>query len=136
VNQPSGTDRDLTADLAVVCEQDRGGSPFGWDDVPHLLAADVVEVLHTAGYLDAHATEHTIVVPLTGAATGLPGAHDRGEHLYAVWGDARPEWSWCTAHPNAPTAGAMAPLLVSPHDDPQNLAAQILRVLRTGRTLP
>lgn len=111
-------------------------APPAWEDIPPEVAGTVLSALHAAGYPDARATEHAIVVPLTGRCVGLAGAHERGEHLYAVWGGARPEWSWCTAHPNAPTAGAMAPLLVTPHDDAQTLACQILRVLATGRALP
>lgn len=33
---PTGTN--LTRHLAAVCEEDRGGSPFGWDETTDLLA--------------------------------------------------------------------------------------------------
>jgi hypothetical protein len=135
--------------LTPVCDQDRGESPFGWTeppprpygdprdwaDVPAALTAAVVAELAAHGLHGAHATEHSIVVPLHEQAPGLPGPARRGEHLYALWAVDRPEWSWGTAHPNAPTGGHLAPLLAPP-DEPGTIAAQILRVLRTGRTLP
>ncbi|WP_228976711.1 hypothetical protein [Streptomyces sp. DH12] len=136
--------------VAPVCPQDREDSPFGWSslpcsgvygdpatwrEVPPALTAEIVAVLADAGWTDAHATEHAVVVPLDERAEGLPGPAARGEHLYVVWGGARPEWSWSTAHPNAP-AGGRAGVLLAPPDDPHQITAQVLRLLRTGRTLP
>ncbi|MFJ6014516.1 hypothetical protein [Streptomyces sp. NPDC092952] len=111
------------------------GDPLRWDKVPASLTAAVVADLTSYGWPAAHATEHTIVVPLEQRAVGLADAVARGEHLYVVWGGARPEWSWQTAHPHALTSGPVAPLLAPP-DQPAHISAQILRVLRTGRTLP
>ncbi|MFJ7592487.1 hypothetical protein ACIQZO_34980 [Streptomyces sp. NPDC097617] len=111
------------------------GDPLRWNEVPAELTAAVVADLTACGWSAAHATEHSIVVPLERRAFGLPDAAARGEHLYAVWGGARPEWSWGTAHPDAPAGGTLAPLLAPP-DQPAHISAQIIRVLRTGRTLP
>ncbi|KPI33347.1 hypothetical protein OV450_1435 [Actinobacteria bacterium OV450] len=111
------------------------GDPLAWEEVPAPLTAAVVAVLASQGWTAAHATEHSIVVPLDDWALGLKHALGRGEHLYVLWGLPRPEWVWGTAHPNAPVGGHLAPLLAPP-DDPAQIAAQILRVLATGRALP
>ncbi|MFC9604596.1 hypothetical protein ACFTTN_14195 [Streptomyces niveus] len=111
------------------------GDPLRWDEVPASLTAAVVAELIACGWSGSHATEHSVVVPLERGALGLAEAVARGEHLYVLWGGPRPEWSWCTAHPNAPTAGKIAPLLAAP-DQPTHISAQIIRVLRTGRALP
>ncbi|WP_327421862.1 hypothetical protein OG763_15100 [Streptomyces sp. NBC_01230] len=111
------------------------GDPLRWDEVPPALTAAVVAALTGYGWTGTHATEHTIVVPLDGHPRGLLEPAARGEHLYAVWGGSRPEWSWGTTHPNAPAGGRLTPLLAPP-DDPQTITAQIIRVLRAGRTLP
>ncbi|GAA2948709.1 hypothetical protein ACFPN0_14950 [Kitasatospora cinereorecta] len=111
------------------------GDPLRWDEVPASITEAVVADLIACGWFGTHATEHTVVVPLEQHAFGLSEAVARGEHLYVLWGGARPEWSWCTAHPDAPAAGKLAPLLAPP-DQPAHITAQILRVLRTGRTLP
>ncbi|MFD3608997.1 hypothetical protein ACFWXA_13150 [Streptomyces atroolivaceus] len=146
---PPGGRRRLEDLAAVVCDQDRGESPFGWSspvsgvygdpqrwsEVPAPLTAAVVSTLGGYGWPEAHATEHSVVVPLDHRARGLTAPAARGEHLYVVWGGARPEWSWATAHPNAPAGGQQA-LLLAPADDPDHITAQILRVLRTGRALP
>ncbi|MEU2487105.1 hypothetical protein ABZ593_21160 [Streptomyces sp. NPDC012617] len=145
---------------SVVCDEDWGESPFGWsepelprrpagqvaatgpygdprlwEEVPEAITSAVVADLHSCGWTAAYATSHTVVVPLEPRACGLPDAVALGEHLYAVWGGLRPEWTWQTVHPNAPTGGTVAPLLTPP-DQPAHITAQILRVLRTGRTLP
>lgn len=111
------------------------GDPMLWDEVPAALTVAIVAELTGHGLAGVHATEHSVVVPLDGQAPGLSGPADRGEHLYALWGSARPEWSWGTAHPNAPAGGLLWPLL-SPPDDPVRITAQIRQVLRTGRALP
>ncbi|MET9321930.1 hypothetical protein ABZX75_17310 [Streptomyces sp. NPDC003038] len=111
------------------------GEPLLWDEVPTALTAAIVAALTGAGLAGVHATEHSVVVPLDDHAPGLPGPAAKGEHLYVLWGAALPEWSWGTAHPNAPVGGPLSPLL-APADDPAHIAAQILRVLRTGRALP
>ena len=111
------------------------GDPLRWDEVPAALTAAVVAELTGCGWAGAHATEHSIVVPLERRACGLAEAVARGEHLYVLWGRPLPEWSWGTAHPNAPTGGRLAPLL-APADAPAHITAQIIRVLRTGRALP
>ncbi|MFF4388538.1 hypothetical protein ACFY0G_17425 [Streptomyces sp. NPDC001552] len=116
------------------------GDPRTWTEVPTALSADVVDALTGHGWAGVYATEHAIGVPLDGHAPGLPAASERGEHLYAIWGvfwagPPRAEWSWATAHPEAPRGGTLAPLLARP-DAPDEITAQILRVLATGRTLP
>ncbi|WP_381792880.1 hypothetical protein [Streptomyces niveus] len=111
------------------------GDPARWKGVPAPLTAAVVSRLAGHGWTGTRATEHGVVVPLDGRAPGLTQAVARGEHLYVVWGGARPEWSWSTAHPNAPTGGRLALLLSAP-DDPADITAQVLRVLCAGRTLP
>ncbi|MFD4315048.1 hypothetical protein [Streptomyces sp. NPDC058548] len=137
---------DTARPAAVACAQDRGenlgwsepgpyGLPVEWEEVPAALTAEVVDELTACGWTGTHATEHSIVVPLDGRAFGLTDAAGRGEHLYVLWGVTRPEWSWGTAHPNAPAGGTLA-VLLAPPDDPQRIATQIIRVLRTGRTLP
>lgn len=133
VNQPPPHD-DLAENLAVVCPEDRG-NPFAWDEVPAPLTAAVVSALAECGWPGAHATEHSVVVPLDDRAVGLAAPAGRGEYLYVLWGGTRPEWSWSTAHPDAPAGGKQA-LLLAPADDPARITAQILRVLRTGRALP
>ncbi|MEU6929012.1 hypothetical protein AB0A05_07590 [Streptomyces sp. NPDC046374] len=112
------------------------GDPLSWEEVPPDLTAAVVEELTRCGWTDVHASEHSITVPLNERAWGLVGPAAEGEHLYVLWGGPRwPAWSWCTAHPNAPTGGALLPLYAS-HDDPKQIAALTIRVLRTGRALP
>jgi hypothetical protein len=111
------------------------GDPQEWNEVPLPLTSTVVAALQSHGFTESHATEHSIIVPLDDHARGLPEPARRGEHLYVLWGGTRPEWSWGTAHPNAPAGGHIA-LLLAPPDDPQQITAQILRVLRTGRALP
>ncbi|RPK58117.1 hypothetical protein EES44_24605 [Streptomyces sp. ADI96-15] len=111
------------------------GDPLRWDEVPAQLTAAIVADLLTCGWSGTRATEHAVVVPLEPRAVGLAEAAGRGEHLYVLWGGARPEWSWCTAHPDAPAARKLAPLLAPP-DQPAHISAQIIRVLSTGRTLP
>ncbi|MFC7791325.1 hypothetical protein [Streptomyces cinereoruber] len=144
--------RDLERFLAAS-PQDQGESPFGWSspsplpcsgiygdpttwhEVPPELTAETVAELTACGWTGARATEHSIVVPLDDRATGLPDQAARGDHLYVMWGWPRPEWAWGTAHPHAPAGGPLAPLLAPP-DDPCQVAAQIVRVLTTGRALP
>ncbi|MFE4796176.1 hypothetical protein ACFRFL_13930 [Streptomyces sp. NPDC056708] len=111
------------------------GDPQQWREVPAALTAAVVSALTGYGWTGVHATEHSIVVPLDDRARGLSEPAASGEHLYVLWGGHRPEWSWGTAHPAAPAGGRLA-LLLAPPDDPPVITAQILRVLRTGRTLP
>ncbi|WP_371799102.1 hypothetical protein OG963_14875 [Streptomyces sp. NBC_01707] len=104
------------------------GDPRRWDEA-------VVSALTGYGWTGTHATEHTIVVPLDDHPRGLPEPAARGEHLYAVGAAPGPNGPGGTAHPNAPAGGRLTPLL-APLDDPQTITAQIIRVLRTGRTLP
>ncbi|MFF4292167.1 hypothetical protein ACFY0N_00755 [Streptomyces vinaceus] len=111
------------------------GDPFQWTEVPAPLTAAVVAALTGHGWTGVHATEHSIVVPLDERACGLEPAAARGEHLYALWGLVLPQWSWGTAHPDAPAGGRLA-LLLAPPDDPDQITAQICRVLATGRALP
>ncbi|MEU1815192.1 hypothetical protein ABZ543_08335 [Streptomyces roseifaciens] len=111
------------------------GDPGSWEEVPPVIVRAVTVALTSCGWSGARATEHTIIVPLDDRARGLPGAAHAGEHLYVVWGGAAAEWSWGTAHPDAPAGGPLTPLLAPP-DDPVVITAQILRVLRTGRALP
>ncbi|GGZ23738.1 hypothetical protein GCM10010387_16200 [Streptomyces inusitatus] len=126
--------------VAIVSPLDRDEEPFGWSDprrneVPPEITSTVLGLLDAEGVTGAHATEHSIIVPLDGQAPGLPGPAAAGEHLYVLWGVHRPEWSWGTAHPNAPAGGHLA-LLLAPPDRPGLIADQIIRVLATGRTLP
>ncbi|WP_434593409.1 hypothetical protein [Streptomyces sp. A5-4] len=111
------------------------GDPLRWDEVPASLTAAVVADLLGCGWSGVHSTEHGVVVPLDRRAFGLPDPAARGEHLYVLWGGHRPEWSWSTAHPDAPAGGTLA-LLLAPPDQPAYISAQIIRVLRTGRALP
>ncbi|MFI9026367.1 hypothetical protein [Streptomyces sp. NPDC053560] len=111
------------------------GDPTRWDEVPPDLFAAITAHLARAGWADTGTSEHTVTVPCDERATGLPEASGRGEHLYAVWGGTHPEWLWGTAHPDAEGGGHLVPLLARP-DDAAEIAAQIVRVLRTGRALP
>ncbi|WNI20345.1 hypothetical protein [Actinacidiphila sp. ITFR-21] len=146
------SDADLGRFLAPVCAQDRDEDPFSWSEAsgvagprygdprrwqspPPALTAAVACAVAAGGWPLARPTEHGIVVPLDDRAVGLTAPAGRGEHLHVLWNCALPEWSWGTGPPDAPTSGHCDPLLTPPDHEP-TITAQILRVLRTGRTLP
>ncbi|MFD3844763.1 hypothetical protein ACFWVB_02585 [Streptomyces microflavus] len=112
------------------------GDPLAWQHAPPSLTGAVALLLGGYGWDASTTPDGVIVIPLDDRARGLTGPVARGEDLQVLWAGARPEWHWGTAHPHAVTGGHLAQLLAHPVDGPATITAQILRVLRTGRTLP
>ncbi|WTW95452.1 hypothetical protein OG216_19615 [Streptomycetaceae bacterium NBC_01309] len=127
-----GRDPSCAATMASYLQY---GDWLMWDAVPPELMAKILACLAHEGWGSVRVSSRSITVRLDDRATGLSGAAVGDEHLYILWGATRPEWLWRTAHPGHPHRGCLAPL-VAPADDPDQIAAQIIRVLRTGRSLP